>query len=150
METKFKVGDRVKHRELGIGIVRYVDDDNVPYAVEFDSDFPGHDCDGHVPSENGHWCSEFNLTLTETETKTERANRLRKELQATPITFVPTEPAPDRTMIAAMALQGYLSIHSFQGSHNRLGGAEFDAEMAAKCAVAYADALISELQKQKP
>lgn len=54
-----------------------------------------------------------------------------------------------REYFAAMALSGYMSIHSNQGSHNMVGGKEFDAKTAAECAVAYADALLAELEKPR-
>jgi hypothetical protein len=123
METKFKVGDRVRHETLGNGTITLSGFD--PYCSDHKVDFG---VGGDV------WLNERVLTLI--DPASDMAN--------------PTaSPTPDRAMIAAMCLQGYLSIHSVQGSHNRLGGAEFDAEMAAKCAVAYADALIAELQKPK-
>jgi len=130
METKFKVGDRVRHEKYGEGIVVHIAVGEPPIGVCFDGMDNGHDCKGHCMGGKGWYCYGYELTLI-------------TSAQPSPPTH------PDRAMIAAMALQGYLSIHSFQGSHNRLGGAEFDAEMAAKCAVAYADALIAELQKPK-
>jgi len=130
METKFKVGDRVRHETHGAGMVVSIISRDPAFGVCFDEMTEGHHCQGCCIDGKGWYCYEYELT---------------------PITSdQPTPPThPDRAMIAAMALQGYLSIHSFQGSHNRLGGAEFDAEMAAKCAVAYADALIAELKKTK-
>jgi len=130
METKFKVGDRVRHEKHGEGDVVQIAVGEHPIGVCFYGMANGHDCHGQCAKGKGWYCYEYELTLITSE-------------QPAPPTH------PDRAMIAAIAMQGYLSIHSFQGSHNRLGGAEFDAEMAAKCAVAYADALIAELQKPK-
>jgi hypothetical protein len=68
MERKFKVGDRVKDDDYGLGTVMHDDGSNyVPYAVEFDNptDLSVIHCkDGH-----GLWLSERDLTLVETAAK---------------------------------------------------------------------------------
>lgn len=63
---KFKVGDRVKHEELGKGTIQYIDNDNyhLPYAVEFDERFmTGHICAGYCKDKHGFWCNENELEL---------------------------------------------------------------------------------------
>lgn len=69
---KFAVGDRVQG-VLGLprgqrGVVRHVDGDDLPYAVEFDdADFPGHNCRGILKGSNGFWCGDADLLLLESE-----------------------------------------------------------------------------------
>lgn len=61
-ERKFKVGDRVSHPKRGNGIVKYVDGDEIPYAVEFKIPV----FFGKMPNckiDHGWWCTEGNLTL---------------------------------------------------------------------------------------
>lgn len=60
MERKFKIGDKVIHDEYGKGIVKSIDDDNVPYGVEFKkrTGYDARDCKKNY----GYWCSEIFLT----------------------------------------------------------------------------------------
>lgn len=60
---KYKVGDRVFHKELGWGTVRSIVSQFLSqYAVEFDEEFDGaYDCDGLCDSERGSWVLERNL-----------------------------------------------------------------------------------------
>ena len=52
----FKYGERVRHKELGVGTIKYGVDDS--YAVEFDEEQPHlHSC-GHICKDNhGWWCT---------------------------------------------------------------------------------------------
>jgi hypothetical protein len=70
---KFKVGQKVRMVEtvcdarLGdIGIIRALPSECCEYAVEFPC-FKGrglgHNCDGLVPSGNGHWIDEYQMEL---------------------------------------------------------------------------------------
>jgi hypothetical protein len=61
METKFKVGDRVRHERFGEGIVRGEHDEMV--AVEFDKAQELHDCYGKCAKGKGWYCEEKDLTL---------------------------------------------------------------------------------------
>lgn len=61
---KYKVGDRVFHKELGWGVVRGVANgfSSSRYAVEFDEEFAeAYDCDGLCDKERGSWVFERNL-----------------------------------------------------------------------------------------
>jgi hypothetical protein len=126
METRFKVGDRVRHEMLGLGVIinSEAGSNGRDYKVDFGDD-------GIV------WLAERVLTIFESES--EIRDRLIKEMQSTPLTFIPNNPDPSRAMIAAMCLQGLLA-----------GGGMFGVEMMAKDAVDLADALIAELAKPKP
>jgi hypothetical protein len=123
METRFKVGDRVRHEERGEGDVVHIEVGEQPFGVCFDGMAYGHDCHGHCTEGKGWYCYEYELTLI-------------PSAQPAPPTH------PDRAMIAAMAMQGILS--SSLGKDNK------DAAISvAKASVMYADALIAELQKTK-
>ena len=138
METRFKVGDRVRHDKYGDGTVKFFEHGDNHYAVEFDKETGwSHDGGGHCKLNHASWQMAINLTLIESEP--EKRDRLIKEMQSTPLTFIPNDPEPSRAMIAAMAMQGMLA-----------GGGMFGVEMMAKDAVELADALIAELQKPKP
>lgn len=60
---KYKVGDRVFHKELGWGTVKsIVSQALLRYAVEFDEEFDeAYDCDGLCDPERGSWVFERNL-----------------------------------------------------------------------------------------
>lgn len=62
-QLKYKVGDRVFHREFGLGTVRSIVSQVLPqYAVEFDEEFDGaYDCDGLCDSERSLCVYEWNL-----------------------------------------------------------------------------------------
>jgi hypothetical protein len=121
METKFKVGDRVRHEEHGEGDVVHIAVGEPPIGVCFDGMANGHDCAGLCMSGKGWYCYEYELTPITSE-------------QPAPPTH------PDRAMIAAMAMQGIIS------SGIRVAYLENEVAIAA---VSYADALIAELQKPK-
>lgn len=57
---KYKVGDRVFHKNLGWGIVRGVDDSScLPYAIETEIAYCwAHDCDGLCKDGHGFWYAE--------------------------------------------------------------------------------------------
>ena len=57
---EFKFGDRVKHKELGTGTIKCVEDNS--YAVEFDKGMPSlHTCGGNCKDHHGYWCSREGL-----------------------------------------------------------------------------------------
>jgi len=114
METKFKVGDRVRHETHGEGDVVHIAVGEQPFGVCFDGMANGHDCYGHCMRGKGRYCYEYELTL---------------------ITSAPPTH-PDRAMIAAMCLQGFISNGEWDGN-------------VIEVSVQYADALIAELQKPK-
>lgn len=58
---KYKVGDRVKDKEFGEGIVKGIED-NV-YAVEFDKNIHQHSCFKKCKGGHGYWCTEGELEL---------------------------------------------------------------------------------------
>ena len=70
---KFKVGQKVRMVEdncdvrVGdIGIIRALPNERHSYAVEFPrfyGTYRGHNCDGLVPSGNGHWIDEDQMEL---------------------------------------------------------------------------------------
>ena len=70
---KFKVGQKVRmvrgegYARVGdIGIIRALPSGRNSYAVEFPcfaGTSNGHDCDGPVPSGNGHWIEEYEMEL---------------------------------------------------------------------------------------
>jgi hypothetical protein len=133
METRFKVGDRVTDSSFGNGTVVHFDDEM--YVVDFDESKVGlNDCNGHSKNGQGLWIREKYLT---SETVAERNNRLIREMQSTPLTFVQTDPEPSRAMIAAMCLQGFISNGEWDGN-------------VIEVSVQYADQLIAELQKPRP
>jgi hypothetical protein len=74
--SKFKVGDRVRANgagnspDGGMGTVKAVRDDlgDMPYSVEFDEPFYGHDCDGDTKDRHGWRCRGDWLTLVEATT----------------------------------------------------------------------------------
>lgn len=69
-----------------------------------------------------------------------RKHSLEEQIrQSLPTTL---EPKPDRTQIAAMAMQGLISNDSFHENYSN--------EQIATHSVKVADALISELEKTKP
>jgi hypothetical protein len=78
------------------------------------------------------------------EPESEKRDRLIKEMQSTPLTFIPNDPEPSRAMIAAMCLQGLLA------NSPDWNPIESNLEWASRAAVLFADALIAELQKPKP
>lgn len=60
MKRLFKIGDRVIHNTYGKGVVKSIDDDSVPYGVEFKSRTG---CDARDCKKNhGYWCHENFLT----------------------------------------------------------------------------------------
>jgi hypothetical protein len=69
MERKFKVGDRVKDDDYGLGTVMHDDgwDYVLPYAVEFDN--PTDVSVTHCKDGHGLWLSESDLTLVKPDTK---------------------------------------------------------------------------------
>ena len=64
---KYKVGDRVFHKELGWGTVKGVSSPVLSrYAVEFDEEFDeAYDCDGLCDPERGSWVFERNLLTSD-------------------------------------------------------------------------------------
>lgn len=74
--SKFKVGDRVRANgagnspDGGMGTVKAVREDrgDMPYSVEFDEPFYGHDCDGDTKDRHGWHCRGDWLTLVEATT----------------------------------------------------------------------------------
>lgn len=62
--AKFKVGDKVLGTR-GKGVVKYVDNDELIYAIEHDyEDIKGfHGCGGHTHVDKGWWYQEKELTL---------------------------------------------------------------------------------------
>jgi hypothetical protein len=89
METRFKVGDRVTDSSFGNGTVVHFDDEM--YVVDFDESKVGlNDCNGHSKNGQGLWIREKYLT---SETVAERNNRLIREIQSTPLTFIRTSKA---------------------------------------------------------
>jgi hypothetical protein len=65
MEREFKVGDRVK-TELGIGMIKFIDCDIMPYTVEHNYEIKnGHNCDGKCKDNHGRWYHEYELSLIE-------------------------------------------------------------------------------------
>jgi hypothetical protein len=122
METRFKVGDRVRHDKYGDGTVKFFEHGDNHYAVEFDKETGwSHDGGGHCKLNHASWQMAINLALIESESEK-------------------NDPEPDRAMIAAMCLQGLLAAETFAG----LG-----YEDPAVISVRYADALIAELAKPK-
>ena len=160
METKFKVGDRVRHVLGHEGIIESAQTDSIKVKVTYykprTSGIPPKTRTQRtafgrkIKSPNFYDDLYINYKIKEdkyllpswrvVESETEMANRLIKEMQSTPLTFVPNEPTPDRAMIAAMAMQGIIS------SGIRVAYLENEVAIAA---VSYADALIAELQKPK-
>jgi hypothetical protein len=64
MATKIKVGDRVRHKQFGDGVVKFVDSGLTPYAVEFKAKtIWTHTCAGHCKSEYAAWCDKYELTI---------------------------------------------------------------------------------------
>lgn len=73
---KFKVGDKVKHEEYGIGEIVYiqVNDKYCPYAVKFEKPNDSLNMLGgygapRVENKHGLWCSEEDLELVKEELK---------------------------------------------------------------------------------
>ena len=65
---KYKVGDRVFHKELGWGVVRGVASgfSSLRYAVEFDEEFSwAISCEGLCKRDYGAYISEFNLSKSD-------------------------------------------------------------------------------------
>jgi hypothetical protein len=119
METRFKVGDRVRHEEYGLGKIVHFEGGNPPIGVSFYGKMNGHDCNSNCIDGQGWYCYDPELTLI--ESASDRTERLLKEVQSTPLTFIPTETESSRAMIADMS-----------------------------SAIRKADALIAKLQKPKP
>lgn len=112
---KFKVGQKVRMVEdncdalVGdVGIIVAVPGNNHSYVVEFPcfNGMPrGHNCDGLVPSGNGHWIEEYEMELAQDESMT-----LKKKLKAfksgTAVLHAPTEELWDKLMVE-LEKQGY-------------------------------------------
>jgi hypothetical protein len=136
MRTRLKEGDRVSDDDYGNGTILHFDDKDRMYVVDFDVSHPAlSDCNGHAHSGNGLYIDAVHLTLI--ESAEERVERMRKEMQSTPITFIRTEPDPNRAMIAAMCLQGFIANGEWDGN-------------IITMSVQYADELLAELAKPKP
>ena len=70
----FKVGDRVRHDEFGLGTVicTIEEDYGTDYGVEFDGEgFKGHNCEGFTLTSGNYgessrcwWCEESALEVT--------------------------------------------------------------------------------------
>lgn len=63
--SKFKVGDRIRHRISGeTGTIRLIDSTSVPYGIEFDNEIQGlHSLQGLCEIGHGLWVSEENIEL---------------------------------------------------------------------------------------
>jgi len=61
---RFKVGDRVIENGMGHGTVMAVYDRKGNYAIEFDKNIGGHDCNGLTKGGHGWYCLERDLTST--------------------------------------------------------------------------------------
>jgi hypothetical protein len=143
---KFKVGDMVSDDDYGYGTILHFDEQDRLYVVDFDVSHPAlSDCNGHAHSGNGLYIDAVHLTLI--ESAEERLERLRKEMQSTPLTFIPNDPEPSRAMIAAMAMQGLIQGITWMDANDIICTRPQDV---AEIATVYADALIAELQKPKP
>jgi hypothetical protein len=146
MEQKFKVGDRVRHEQYGDGTVKFFECSDNHYAVEFDKETGWlHDGGGHFKVKPTSWQIEMHLTLIESESK--KRDRMIKECQETPLTFITNDPDPSRAMIAAMAMQGLIQGITWMDDNDIICTRPQDV---AEIATVYADALIAELQKPKP
>ena len=63
--NKFKIGDRVIHKRIGvIGTIRVIDDTSLPYGVEFDDKISGlNNLQGLCEIGHGLWVSEEDIEL---------------------------------------------------------------------------------------
>ncbi len=88
--NKFKIGDRVKYIGTDsnykgkVGTIVTIDDDSIPYGVEFDEKvYGGHSLDGKCENGYGRWLEleeieSINLTLKDYTTK-ELEEELKKK-----------------------------------------------------------------------
>lgn len=114
---KFKVGQKVRMVEdncdarVGdIGIIRALPKGEHSYAVEFpcfSGCTRGHDCDGLVPSRNGHWIHAEDMELAREQ---EEPMTLKEKLKAfksgTAVLHAPTQELWDKLMVE-LEKQGY-------------------------------------------
>lgn len=57
-----KVGDRVKNKIFGEGVIKHIKGESLRYAVEFDKiNILLHNCCGHCKSGHGYWCDTNTL-----------------------------------------------------------------------------------------
>jgi len=122
METKFKVGDRVRHETHGAGMVVSIISRDPAFGVCFDEMTEGHHCQGCCIDGKGWYCYEKDLTLI-------------PSAQPAPPTH------PDRANYAFGFAKTMLENTT---EFNELFLARIPIE-----AVALADALIAELQRPK-
>lgn len=61
-ERKFNVGDKVNVRGHGEGVIKFIDNDSLPYAVELKQG-GYHNCAGYCKVGRGYWAQEDQLEL---------------------------------------------------------------------------------------
>ena len=114
---KFKVGQKVRMVEdncdalVGdIGIIRALPTELHGYAVEFpcfEGVARGHNCDGLVPSGNGHWIEEVEMELASEQEETMTLKEKLKAFQSgTTALHAPTQELWDKLMVE-LEKQGY-------------------------------------------
>lgn len=77
--SKFKIGDRVRHRISGeTGIIRLIDSTSVPYGIEFDTEIQGlHSLQGICNKGYGLWVSEEEIELEKEVNSLDKEKRIK-------------------------------------------------------------------------
>lgn len=77
--SKFKVGDRIRHRISGeTGTIRLIDSTSVPYGIEFDNEIQGlHSLQGICKKGHGLWVSEEDIELEKEVNSLDKERRLK-------------------------------------------------------------------------